>query len=262
MIGNPKAFIFDLDGTIYIGDKRIEGADKVLESIRKTNLPIRFVTNNPRFSREVYTEKLNNMGVQADIEEIITSSWLTANYLNKKPLYGKIFAIGEKQLISELKEMNINLVRVGGEDPDTILVSFDTTLTYEKLQFAYYHLTNGANFIATNPDMICPTLEGGLLDAGVIISALESATDRKVEQIIGKPSSLLGKLLVDNLGVSAKECVIIGDRLNTDISLGKKTGMKTVWINSSNIKHPKDTENIPDLTINKIEDLLEWLPFE
>src|SRR5699024_7150381 len=110
------------------------------------------------------------------------------------------------------------------EVADTVLVSFDTTLSYRKLQHAFLSIKRGAHFIATNPDPVCPTPEGGLVDAGAIIAALEISTNRNVEKVIGKPSPLLGQLLLDELEVVPEKCVVVGDRLNTDIKLGKRAG--------------------------------------
>lgn len=255
MSKTPEAFIFDLDGTIYLGDQLIPGADKVLQQIRNIGSKVRFVTNNPRFSRETYAQKLNEMGVEADVEEVVTSSWLTASYLKKNPAYGKVFLVGENQLYTELRESGIPIVEE--EFPDTVIISFDTTLTYEKLQHAYYCLINDANFIATNPDFVCPTQDGGLLDAGTLIAGLEAATGRKVEKVVGKPSHLLGELILDDLAIPSEECVVVGDRLNTDIRLGKQAGMKTVWIQPDNEDTPKNLEYVPDFTIKTVADLLK-----
>src|SRR5699024_8007980 len=114
--------------------------------------------------------------------------------------YGRVYMIGEKQLQSELQDAGVYLADEG-EVADTVLVSFDTTLSYRKLQHAFLSIKSGANFIATNPDPVCPTPEGGLVDAGAIIAALEISTNRKVEKVIGKPSPLLGQLLLDELEV-------------------------------------------------------------
>lgn len=249
----PKAFIFDLDGTIYLGDKPIPGAGDVLRQLRDEGAKVRFVTNNPRFSREHYAKKLNDMGVEADVDEVVTSAWLTANYLKKNPSYGKIFMIGENQLRSELSDAGVEVVEAG--ETDTVLVSFDTTLRYARLQHAFLSIKNGANFIATNPDAVCPTPEGGLVDAGAIIAALEAATGKKVEKVIGKPSPLLGQLLVDELSVPPEKCVVVGDRLNTDVRLGKQAGMISVWIRANNETIPPELEYEPDFIIKSIADL-------
>lgn len=250
----PKAFIFDLDGTIYLGDHLIEGAKESLRWVRKTGAKVKFVTNNPRFSRKFYLDKLQRLGIETSIDEVITSAQITASYLlQNKNQYGKVYVIGEDQLLKELNEKHIHIVN--DDSADTVLVSFDTDLYYEKLMIAYRALNKGANFITTNPDAVCPTPDGGLIDSGAIIAALETSTSRKLEKVIGKPSKILGDLLIQQLGVEAKECVVVGDRLNTDVRLGKQSNMLAIWIRAYNEHIPKDTEYYPDHTITSIAQL-------
>lgn len=249
----PKAFIFDLDGTIYLGDHLIDGAKESLQWVRETDAKVRFVTNNPRFSREFYKNKLHRFGIETTIDEIITSAQITANYLQQNKHYGKLFVIGEGQLLRELNEKELHLVN--DDSADTVLVSFDTELYYEKLMIAYRALNKGANFITTNPDAVCPTPDGGLIDSGAIIAALETSTSRKLEKVIGKPSKILGDLLIQQLGVEAEECVVVGDRLNTDVRLAKQSNMLAIWIRTYNEKIPKATEYYPDYTITSITEL-------
>ncbi|MFD2131462.1 HAD-IIA family hydrolase [Pseudogracilibacillus auburnensis] len=249
----PKAFIFDLDGTIYLGDHLIEGAKESLQWVRKNNAKVRFVTNNPRYSREFYRKKLQRLGIETSFDEIITSAQITAKYLDENHQYGKIFVIGEEQLMAELNEKQINIVE--DDTADTVLVSFDTDLYYEKLMTAYRALNKGANFITTNPDTVCPTPDGGLIDSGAIIAALEISTSRKLEKIIGKPSKILGDLLIQDLKENVEDCVVVGDRLNTDVRLGKQSNMIAVWIRAYNEIIPENTEYRPDYTIKSIAEL-------
>lgn len=251
----PEAFIFDLDGTIYLGNEPIPGAEEVLMKVRERGSEVRFVTNNPRHSRDAYIQKLAKMNIQASLEEIVTSGWLTAEYLGNNPSYGKVFLVGENQLRTELLNSGVVLTEEGISD--TVLVSFDTTLTYEKLQHAYYCLINGANFIATNPDFVCPTAEGGLIDSGSIIAALEVATKKNVEKIIGKPSPLLGELILNDLKLPPDNCVVVGDRLNTDVSFGQQAGMKTIWIKNSRDKSAKNMGYNPDFIVETISDIFK-----
>jgi len=249
---NIKAFIFDLDGTVYLGDDLIEGARETLRWVRSKGVQVRFVTNNPRFSRDFYANKLNNLGIDASVEEIVTSANVTAIYLKNEEAYGNIYPIGEAQLEKELKNAGVPLT---DKQPDTVVVSFDTALDYEKLMIAYHALRKGANFLATNPDTVCPTPDGGLIDAGAIIAALEASTNRKVEEVIGKPSSLLAKMILKDLKLQSEQCIVVGDRLNTDIKLAKQVGMKGVWINTHHEELPKDLVHEPDYIIRSIKDL-------
>lgn len=248
-----KAFIFDLDGTLYLGNKAIPGAVETLNWVRKNKAQVRFLTNNPRYSQTFYLNKLNQLGITCDLEEILSSAQLTANYLATHLLYKNIFVIGEDQLKQELLDKNISLVE--HSNADAVLVSFDASLTYDKLMTAYHALRKGAKLVATHPDYVCPTPDGGLIDAGATVAALEVATGKKVEKIFGKPSKYIGELLIQQLKVDKRECVIVGDRLNTDIRLGQLSGMKTVWIRAFNEPLPDDKAYFPDFIIQSIAEL-------
>lgn len=249
----PKAFIFDLDGTIYLEDVLISGAKKVLEWVRRKKVQVRFLTNNPRYSSLFYANKLNNLGIEALEEEVITSAQLSADYIKNNPGYGNVFVIGEEQIKRELDLKGV--IRNDNNRPDTVLVSFDTTLTYEKLQFAYQTLRKGAYFIASNQDAVCPTIQGGLVDSGAIISALEKASGKKVERVLGKPSLLAANIIVNQLQVHPNECVVVGDRLNTDIALGKRAGMGTIWISNDKVEQFNSSNHVPDYIIETIKEL-------
>lgn len=255
----PRAFIFDLDGTVYLGEELIPGARETLQWVRKIGAKIRFVTNNPRYSQTFYAEKLTRLGIPAQIEEVVTSAKLTADYLKKeKEEFGSLYVIGEQQLRKELLSADLNLRDEA--DADTVVVSFDTTLTYEKLMTGYHALKNGARFIATNPDAVCPSPDGGLVDAGAIIAALEVSTGRKLELVIGKPSKILADMLAEQLETSPVNCMIVGDRLNTDIRLGKRGGMRTAWINPSGNVDVIPEELRPDYILTSIKELPSICP--
>lgn len=255
--GNDYAFIFDLDGTVYLGGQALPGAVETLQWVRESGAQVRFVTNNPRFSRDFYANKLTKMGIPTTTDEMVTSAHLTAEYLKKHPEFGSIYIIGEDQLRQELHDVGI--IPVDHAEADTVVVSFDTTLTYDKLMKGYQALKNGARFIATNPDPVCPSPDGGLVDAGAIIAALEVSTGRTIEQVIGKPSRLLAKLLSDQFQIPPERCIVVGDRLNTDVRMGKDAGMIAVWINPSGEPCP-DPNLKPDFTIRSIADLPSVLP--
>src|SRR5690625_2573452 len=163
---NIKAFIFDLDGTVYLGDDLIEGARETLRWVRSKGVQVRFVTNNPRFSRDFYANKLNNLGIDASVEEIVTSANVTAIYLKNEEAYGNIYPIGEAQLEKELKNAGVPLT---DKQPDTDVVSFDTALDYEKLMIAYHPLIKGANFLEKNLITIVPTPIDGLMYSGAVL---------------------------------------------------------------------------------------------
>jgi NagD protein len=193
------------------------------------------------------------LGIPAQIEEVVTSAKLTADYLRGKPGFGSLYVIGEEELRKELHSAGLTMTN--GADADTVLVSFDTTLTYEKLMTGYRALKNGARFIATNPDAVCPSPDGGLVDAGAIIAALEASTGRKLELVIGKPSRILAEMLAEQLKVLPAYCMVVGDRLNTDMRLGKQGGMRTAWISPSSNGESVSEDQRPDYILTSIQEL-------
>lgn len=252
-----EAYIFDLDGTIYLGKQIVPGAKEVIENIRKKNKKIRFVTNNPLYHANFFVNKLTHLGIPTKAEEIVTSAQITASYLKSNPKYNNVFIIGNDQLKNQIQAAGIKL---DDRNPDTVVVSLDKSLTYEKMMIAYHAINKGAHFIATHPDVVCPTSEGGFIDAGATIAALEVSTGRKVEKVVGKPSAILGNLVLRDLGVPAGNCVIIGDRLNTDIRFGNKMGMATVWLRRHDEGIPVESKDKPDYTITSMSELLTILP--
>ncbi|MFC7394636.1 HAD-IIA family hydrolase [Scopulibacillus cellulosilyticus] len=251
----PKfAFIFDLDGTLYIEDELISGAKETLEWVRKTGSKVRFVTNNPRYSREYYARKLTHLGIPALESEVLTSANFTAIYLKQTINKNKaIFVIGEQELKKECYNTGLRLTE--RPDADIVIVSFDTTLSYDKIYTGHQALIKGARFFATNPDFVCPGPNGGLPDAGAIIAALQASTGKKLELVFGKPSNILAHYLTKELHLSPSRCIVVGDRLNTDILFGNKNNMFTVWINNSKTNRPVHKKLKPNRVIYSIGDL-------
>lgn len=220
-------YLLDLDGTVYRGDHLLPGADGAIAELRARGRRIAFVSNKPLHSRQDYATKLTKLGVPATESDVIHSSYILARYLVTSTPNAKVFAIGEPPLLEELRSAGIELC----EDPDqieTVVVGFDRTLTYQKLNLAFQALRKGARFLATNGDMTCPTEDGEIPDAGVSIAALEAATGRQVEEVLGKPSIHTVRAALELLGLPAVRCAMVGDRLETDIAMANKHGLVSV----------------------------------
>lgn len=255
-----KAIIFDLDGTLYLGDHTLPGAPSVVSWARTQGYRLRFMTNNPRKTPAAYGKKLQRLGFDARRSEIITSTQLMVSYLDQAhPSRSEtIFVVGEKVLRDAIQHAGYMLTTQG--DAQIVIVGFDTTLTYHKLTIAYRALLQGAAFYATNPDMVCPTPDGGLPDAGTTLAALEAATKRSVQVVAGKPSSLLAQYLIQSLGVSSEECLVVGDRIDTDVRLGKDAGMKTCLVETGVTgTDPIPAQYQPDGRIRSVADLPQWI---
>jgi arabinose operon protein AraL len=223
-----KGIIFDLDGTVYLSDHLIPGARQVIEQLRGQGQRMVFVSNKPLQSRTDYAAKLTRLGVPTHPDDVINSSLVLTRYLGREMPGATVFAIGEPPLLEELA-VGFRL----SEDPDEIevvIASFDRTFDYRKLNIGFQALRRGARFFATNADATCPVAGGEIPDAAAVIGALEGCSKRKVELVVGKPSPLIVEVALEQLGLPAGECLMVGDRVETDILMGHRAGMTTALV--------------------------------
>lgn len=224
-----RGYIFDLDGTIYLGEKLIPGAFETISKLRGQGCEVVFLSNKPLQPREVYAQKLTRMGIPASEEDVINSSFVLAQYLLQEMPESKVFIIGEQPLLDEMTAAGLSLC----DDPEKIHVvvaSFDRTFDYRKLDIGYQALRRGARFFATNADRTCPVEGGAIPDAGAVIGALEGCSRRKVELVAGKPSTMIVDRVLAHLGLEPSDCLMVGDRLETDILMGVNAGMSTALV--------------------------------
>lgn len=222
------AAILDLDGTVYLGDELVPGADDAVALLRNRGLEVLFLTNKAIERRQSYSEKLTRLGIDASRDEVLNSGWVTARYANRRHPDREAFVIGEDPLVAELESVGIEVSR---EAPGELLVvSMDRQFTYEKLRLALRTLETGAPFLATNPDRTCPTDGDPIPDAAGMIGAVEGVTGRTVDAMLGKPSPTMVETALDRLAVDPEACLMIGDRLETDIRMGNDAGMTTVLV--------------------------------
>jgi NagD protein len=187
-----------------------------------------FVSNKPLQSRADYAAKLTRLGVPTHPDDVINSSLVLTRYLSRQMPGATVFAIGEPPLLEELAA-GFRL----SEDPDEIevvIASFDRTFDYRKLNIGFQALRRGARFFATNADATCPVAGGEIPDAAAVIGALEGCSKRKVELVVGKPSLLIVEVALEQLGLPAGECLMVGDRVETDILMGHRAGMTTALV--------------------------------
>jgi NagD protein len=220
-----SAYIFDLDGTVYLGEALLPTAQETILQLRALGKRTVFLSNNPTHSRHDYAQKLTRLGLPTSPKDIINSSMVMADFLKRDYAYAKHYVIGEPPLITEL--LNANLILADDGDADTVVVSFDRTFAYHKLQRSFDLLRGGAHFFATNADVYCPTPNGGEPDAGALIAALEACSGKKCEAVVGKPSPHMINAILNLLQLPADQCMMIGDRLETDVQMGINAGMAT-----------------------------------
>ena len=222
-------YIFDLDGTIYLGDILLPGAVELLSTLRAEGRQVAFLSNNPTKTREQYVAKLRDMGVQADLAEVVNSSHVMVQWLLEHAPGATLFVCGEAPLLGELEAAGFPLSEVAGEIR-IVVASFDRTFTYHKLQVAFDAIRAGARLVATNPDRFCPVPGGGEPDAAAIIAAIEACTNTRCEVNVGKPSPIMARAAGALVGLPPERCLMVGDRLMTDIAMGAGAGMATALV--------------------------------
>jgi NagD protein len=222
-------YIFDLDGTIYLGEKLIPGAGETIERLKSLSKKIIYLSNKPLQTREDYAAKLTRLGIPTRAEEVINSSLVMARWLSGEASGATIYVIGEAPLIQELVRAGFRISEKAGEI-QYVIASFDRTFDYRKLNIALQAIKKGAHFVATNPDRTCPVEGGEIPDCAAMIGAVEGTTGRKVETVVGKPSDIMIRVAVDFMGLRPQDCVLVGDRLETDMAMGKKAGMAAALV--------------------------------
>lgn len=222
-------FVIDLDGTVFRGDRIIEGAPEAIAALRAAGKRLVFLSNRGNISRAMCQERLNRYGIAAELSEIVLSSTVTARYLRKHAPGCRVWTLGDPGLREELESFDI----VHAEQPeaaDWLVITLHETLTYRDLNDAFRAVRHGARIIATNADRSFPGLTGEQIDVAGMIGAITASTGAEVELIVGKPSSLMAEAALSTLGLSANQCLVIGDSMESDIGLGKRAGMKTALV--------------------------------
>lgn len=251
-----SGYIFDLDGTIYLGAEAIEGAVETIHYLQGLDKRLLFLTNKTIDSRENYLKKLAGLGIQVELNNILNPALVTIHYLQKHHPAAKVYVIGEDILKNELLENGINFASTPAET-EVVVVSWDREFHYRHLDFAYQAIKQGADVIATHPDRTCPMPGGDIPDCGGMIGAIEGTAGIKITTIMGKPSVLTALTALDILGVKAEACLMSGDRLETDIRMGLEAGMSTALV-LTGVSTEDDLVNSsvkPTYVLNSVHDI-------
>src|SRR5882724_9992433 len=252
-----RGWLFDLDGTVYLGDRLIPGAAECLAALRAAGRHIAFLTNKPLQTRTEYAAKLTRLGVPAAPDDVINASLVLARHLRDRDPGAPVFVIGEPPMRDEMRAHGFE-VR-DDERVRWVVIAFDRTFSYAKLNTALQAARGGARLIATNPDRTCPVEGGEIPDCAGMIAAVEAVTGKQVEAVVGKPSPIILEVALAALGVPAEESGIVGDRSETDITMGKRLGLSTILV-LSGITRPGDPRIAalaPDHVIGSVEELIE-----
>jgi arabinose operon protein AraL len=254
-----EAAILDLDGTVYLGDGLVPGADESVQWLRDRGAEVLFLTNKAIARRLDYSEKLTALGIETTESDVINSGWVTAQYLKEKHPTAEAFVVGETPLLEEFHDAGVSTTT---ESPgDLVVASMDRQFDYEALELAMETLNGGAPFVATNPDRTCPVEGGAIPDAAGMIGAIEGVTGQTVDEILGKPSPTMVETALDQVGVEPESCLMIGDRIETDITMGERAGMTTVLVLSGVTDREilQESEISPDYVLESLADIDEVL---
>jgi len=256
---DKKLFLLDMDGTIYLDNDLFDGTIDFLEHVRKSGGRYMFITNNSSKSVDKYIEKLAGMGIVASADDFVTSVNATTIYLKEKN-YNKIYAFGTISFVEQLKKEGLPVTTKLEDDIDCLCMGFDTELTFQKLEDACILLGRGVEYIATNPDWVCPTWYGFVPDCGSVSEMLYNATKRR-PHFIGKPQPDMVYLAINTSGFTAEQTVVIGDRLYTDIACGVNAGVSTIIILNSEVslEDIKKRDVIPNFIYTNIQEIYEDL---
>src|SRR5262245_40938617 len=251
-------FIFDLDGTVYLGERLLSGATQAIEALRAAGRRVCFLSNKPIQSRADYAAKLTRLGVPATLDDVINSSYVLARHLAREAPAARCFVIGEPPLVEELRAAG--LASVDDDRVDYVVVAFDRTFDYRKLDVALQAVKrHGARLVGTNPDRTCPVEGGEIPDAAGMIGAVEGVTGRRVDPVVGKPSPIMLRVALDHLALPPRDCAIVGDRLETDIAMGRAADLGTILV-LTGITRPGDPEIgrwRPDHVVGSLGELLD-----
>lgn len=254
-----QAYVFDLDGTIYLHDQLLPHAAATLALLRERGKRTVFLSNNPTRTRAAYAEKLTRLGVPTSADEVLNSSFVMVEFLKSRMPGARLFVCGEESLSQELQAAGFGIT-ARAADTDAVIASFDRTFTYAKLQTAFDAIRRGARFFATNGDPYCPVPGGGEPDAAAIIAAIEACTRTPVEAVVGKPSRFMVETLLNVLQLPAEECLITGDRVEIDVRMGKEAGMASALVltGATTRADLADSAIVPDFVLNTVADLIRF----
>jgi 4-nitrophenyl phosphatase len=252
-----QCFLLDMDGTIYLGDQLLAGAKEFIDILDQKEIPYIFLTNNSSKSAVEYAHKLQKLGLNISKEKIFTSGEATCIYLNKTKPGASIYLLGTKPLEEEFIRQGFNLVQ---EKPDYVVLGFDTAVTYAKLWKFCNLIRAGTPYIATHPDINCPTEGGYMPDIGSTIAFVAASTGKQPDVVIGKPNQPIVDAIVEKIRIPLEKIAMVGDRLYTDIAMCR-TGIRTILVLSGETSREDalKSEFQANLIVQDIEELLKMI---
>lgn len=236
-----RGFLLDMDGTFFLGDHLLPGALDFIDTLRRQGKEFLFLTNNSTRRGDQYAEKITRLGLPIPPDKILTSGEATARYLHEKGSARRAYVVGTPSLEQEFRDHGFTL---DTGTPEVVVLGFDTTLTYDKLWKLCDFARAGVPYVATHPDINCPTETGYMPDIGAMIAFVKTSTGREPDIIVGKPNRMIVEAAASKLGLPLSGLAMVGDRLYTDIAMGDTAGITTVLVWSGETK-PADLDGSP-----------------
>ena len=255
-------YLFDLDGTIYLGDELLPGAHHLVTTLRELGSETLFLSNNPTRDPQMYADKLARLGLPTPTSHIVNTVVTMTAWLQREAPDAAVFVIGEEPLRRAVREAGLRMTEKP-EEIDIVVASYDRTFDYRKLQIAFDALWHHrrARLVTTNPDAYCPMPGGrGEPDAAAVVAAIEASTGVRCEANLGKPSPIMLQTSLDILGLAASECLMVGDRLYTDIAMAVDAGVDSALVLTGESTEATVAAAPPDrrptFVVQRIDDLL------
>ncbi len=259
MLKGKKYFLFDIDGTLAVDDTLYDGSKELIEYITAIGGRAFYITNNSVKSRKDYIEKFKKWGIETGEDQFMTASYAACKYLKQHYSGKKLFVMGTPSFAKEVRECGLTVTEQAEKDVDCVVVGFDRTLTYEKIENACELLLRpDVDYIGTNPDYRCPTAFGFVPDCGGICEMLKVTVDRE-PYYVGKPNKEIVSMCMEQVHAEKEEVLVVGDRLYTDIACGINAGVETALVYTGEAKESdlQNTMYMPDYTFENIRKLYD-----
>lgn len=257
-LAQVRCFLLDMDGTIYLGERLLEGSVRFIETLRQRGCDYLFLTNNSSKDSGQYVEKFARLGMPVLRDKIMTSGEAAAMHVQRQQPGARVYVVGTESLENEFRSRGFVLT---DERPEFAVLGFDTTLTYEKMWKLCDLVRAGVQYVATHPDYNCPTETGFMPDIGAMIAFVKASTGREPDLVVGKPNALFAEYAAERTGIPVSAMCMIGDRLYTDIALGEAAGIPTILVLSGETQAHEVTDSAfqPTYIFQNIEAVAEYL---
>jgi 4-nitrophenyl phosphatase len=227
-----RGVVLDVDGTVLRGSSLVPGARAGLDALAAADTRRLFVSNNPTKAPDAYAERLRAAGVDADADGVVTSGTTTVAYLREHHPEARALVVGEDGLREQIRTAGLTVVdgEASADAVDVVVASIDRDLSYDDLSAALWALQDGAALVGTDPDRTIPTEGRDLPGSGAVVGAVSHVADRTPDAVLGKPSETARRIVRERLGLPPEDCLVVGDRLDTDVALGARAGMETALV--------------------------------